>query len=215
MFTLKKEIDTTELIKWCTAIFGAAVAFIVVSLNEIENDNNRLKLELALAKREALVNVATYRPQLRIHYTNQMDQNQKAISIRVFIESISNFPVYFHQLLITLYDKDGIELEVASYRVEGLSSFSGLISPGIPFQVSYKVHLTQPTARPPHYVGVTYYVDADELIAEIFKSYLSTFEDDNINNWAQTAEKKEFKYRERIYPWGDNPIWESFLSNPG
>ncbi|MBL4765771.1 MAG: hypothetical protein JKX67_10945 [Colwellia sp.] len=215
MFHFKKELDSTELIKWIFAVFGVSTAFYLVSLKEIENDSARLMIETAKAKKEAVENVIQYRPRLRIHYTNMLSEDGKSLNIRVFVESKSVQEIYIRPPNLSLLNSNGNEIAKNGYSSNNIASFQGFISPQVPFNINYKVSLLSNAAREVDSVRLIYQAEADNISAKAMSSYLKTFNDPEINKLAlDTVVAKKFSYKEEVYKYGNNDIWDDFWESP-
>ena len=214
MYTLKKQLDTTELIKWSFAVIGACIAFYLVSLKEIENDSARLSIERAKAKKEAVENVIQYRPRLRIHYTNMLTKDGGHLNVRVFLESKSTQEIYIRPPKLDLFDKDGKLIPNTEYTSKDIESFQGFISPKMPFNISYKIGLISKKAKAVDRIKLAYKVEADAVSAKAMSDYLKTFKDPEIDILASETTMKKFTYGEAIYKYGKNSIWSDFWINP-
>lgn len=214
MFSLKRELDSTELIKWIAAIIGACIAFYLVSLQEIKNDQTRLSIEKAKAKKEAVESLALYRPRLGIHYTNRLSEDGEYLMVRVFLESRSALEVYIGVPELRLFDEAGRTIASDAYESVDIGSFQGFISPKIPFNISYKIALSSAAAQAATSIRLDYLVETDALMAKAMRDYLQHFGDEQIDELAARTTSKNFIYQENIYPFGENDIWDDFWTNP-
>ncbi len=220
-YSLKKELDTTELIKWGSAVIGGLAIFLVITLKDYE-----LKKYEILEKEAVLIEKAgnqllkgfelmkNYKPSIDVHYTNMLSEKADELHIRVYIKSTSKNDIYIFPPKLTLIDVEGNEIDTNLYKAGDIKSFKGSISPESSFQINYKIFLLNIDTDKIGNVQLDYEVQIDQLASAPIKMYFEEYGSEKEKELFNVLNSKKYIYRERVYAYAGNPIWNDFWENP-
>lgn len=199
-FTLKREIDTTDLIKSIVTIIGAIIAFLVITLSQLKNDQTQLKLELT-------GQLPKLQPFIQTNYTNRIDpENSSRIEIKLYLKVLSENYIYFHPPKIGLIEKSLNTSNISEEdflqegtTLEGDQAYEGLFSPGTQYNINYSILINDPRLDLSKYDVYLYFnVDTDEKIQKIYGKVLSFLGEDT-SKTIDNISYKTHRYREKIY----------------
>ena len=215
MVHFKKELDTTELIKWIVAAVGAVILFVSIQYKEFE-------LKVAKINKEALEEIASYRPKARINYTNQLSENNKLLHVRVFFMPTSKYEVDVFPPTIQLFDIDNVLVPVNMYKAPDIGQFQGSFSPMISHQITYNIDISRVDVLKLSHIKLKYEIQTNDLDAYPLKYYSTVLSDVSgmsgsalvLPDYIKNITSKIFTYSERIYQHNENPIWSDFWEKP-
>ncbi len=215
-FVFKKELDTTELIKWGMASFGAVIAFVALQYVNFQ-------IEVAKIKKEALQEIIEYSPRARINYTNQLSDDGKVLTIRVYLVAKTKGELYIFPPTLSIFDEEGNEIPNDMYKADDIGQFQGSFSPNEPYLISYKIEFSDDAfMMKPSTVCLQYRVETANIDSyplfwfskELEKLHVIGGSEASNGYTMPSLTSKTLKYSEKIYADGDNPIWGDFWEKP-
>jgi len=220
-FELKKELDTTELIKWGTAVIGGLIVFLVITLKDYELKKHQIN-EYVAKQQEYAANqllkgfdiAKKYKPNIKINYTNMLSANSKELLLKVYIKSNSENDIFIFPPKLSLLNNNGNEISSNLYVASDITSFQGSITPESSFQINYKISLNKVNLSSISNIQLKYEVQMDDTAAAPIKMYFEKFGSKEEKELFGKIYSKNYIYTERIYNFNDNPIWNDFWSNP-
>ncbi len=199
---LNTEVKLIELAKLLVLIVGGMLAYFLIDKVSAHNDK-------LLIQKQFLEELPDFYPNLKINYTNQFNSNGDSLYSKVYLENKGRYPVWVYYPIVKLLDEK--QKDNGDYFTENLKGFSGLISPGSSFEITY---LNQADTALHKFAKLDYKVEVDKHLKTI---YGCLFQDvlDNIDeetfNYITT---KHFGYMEKTYLHDTNPNWDNFFENP-
>ena len=154
----KKELDTTELLKWGIASLGAVIAFFLAQYTA-------LQIEVAKIKKEALQEIVEYSPRARINYTNELQENRSTLQVRVYFVPKSKGELYIFPPALTIYDESGGVIPPDKYTAHDIGQFQGSFPPDEPYQITYNIELHESINLLPNKVKLEYTIQTANIDA--------------------------------------------------
>lgn len=211
----KKELDTTELLKWGIASLGAVIAFFLAQYTA-------LQIEVAKIKKEALQEIVEYSPRARINYTNELQENRSTLQVRVYFVPKSKGELYIFPPALTIYDESGGVIPPDKYTAHDIGQFQGSFPPDEPYQITYNIELHESINLLPNKVKLEYTIQTANIDAHPMIWYSKELQNIPVigsseiatEDFVQSFYSKKLIYKENIYQKGSNPIWNDFWENP-
>lgn len=211
----KKELDTTELLKWGIASLGAVIAFFLAQYTA-------LQIEVAKIKKEALQEIVEYSPRARINYTNELQENRSTLQVRVYFVPKSKGELYIFPPTLTIYDESGGVIPPDKYTAHDIGQFQGSFPPDEPYQITYNIELHESINLLPNKVKLEYTIQTANIDAHPMIWYSKELQNIPVigsseiatEDFVQSFYSKKLIYKENIYQKGSNPIWNDFWENP-
>ena len=206
MFTFKKELDTTDLIKSCVAIVGAILAFVFITSIQLKNENTKLNLELTKL-------IPNLQPHIQTNFTNEVDKNDpQTINLKLYLKVISNYYVYYFPPSIKIIKKGSKNTEYSGkYQIIGGDLYEGLFSPGTEYNINYRIVVEDKINMNEYDIVADFDVDTDQSVQDAFAEVLRPLSHD-VHSVIDELSFKKHKFRDKIYR--TNPSFEDFFEKP-
>lgn len=205
-FNFDKNINTTEIIKGAFTLIGAIIVFVSITWVQMEISVKEIQLELAREFQQLM-------PMLRNNYTNQVSKDGRHIEIRVVLRIESTLPTYVFPPIISLLNSEGEEVLKEKYMIKDVNQFHGIFSPDSEYKITYNIEMEEGVDLSDLNLRMAFQTDLPESIKSVYSDVYDDVPDSQWEN-AYKAWSVEYKYNEKLYAFGQNPIWSTFWENP-
>lgn len=193
-FTLKREIDTTDLIKSSITIVGAILAFVFITSLQLQNETAQIKIKLVEF-------IPSLSPSVQTLYENRISEDNKELKIRMYLKVISPVPLYYFPPKVLVIKSDNSDtLTQNQILFENLDSYSGIFPSGSEYNIQYNGTILDSNIDLVDYqIHLQYDIAVEEKIKNTYKVLFEEYMDSDYGARIDTITYKKQKYIEDIH----------------